>query len=183
VVDRPRFLTWPHVERDGVLCLVPDHATFSVDDPYAGVAVLLDKAVNLIEGFVRGEHKDDFKAEFLTYWDRAKKGLERTVLSLVEPAPPSRLIRAWEGRRHIVLADNDEQLHRWLKNFNPSLSSSDMVSRGGVLVWLDTALIPSQYPKTAKDVHALAAGAGVADLLEELSRGASPSVRRARCID
>lgn len=174
VVDRPRFLTWPHVERDGVLCLVPDHATFSVDDPYAGVSVLLDKAVNLIEGFVRGDHEDDFRAEFLTYWDHAKKGTERTILSLVEPAPPSRMMRVWEGRRHIVLADNDEQLHRWLKNFNPALSSSDMVSRGGVLVWLETALIPSQYPKTAKDVYALAADAGVADLLEELSREVPP---------
>src|ERR1700681_1256130 len=82
----------PHSsERDGVLCLVPDHATFSVDNPYAGVSVLLAKAVNLIEGFVRGNHEDDFKTEFLTYWDHAKKGTERTILSLVRPEPPSRM--------------------------------------------------------------------------------------------
>jgi hypothetical protein len=174
VVDRPRFLTWPHVEKDGVLCLVPDHATFSVDDPYAGVSVLLDKAIKLIEGFVRGEHEDDFKSEFLTYWDHAKKGTERTILSLVEPAPPSRTIRVWEGRSHIVLADDDGQLQRWLKNFNSALSSADMVSRGGVLVWLETPLLPSLYPKAAKDVYALAADAGVADLLEGLSREMPP---------
>src|SRR4051794_34259877 len=24
LVDRPEFLTWPHVEEDGVLCLLPD---------------------------------------------------------------------------------------------------------------------------------------------------------------
>lgn len=26
LVDRPPFLTWPHVEEDGVLCLLPDSA-------------------------------------------------------------------------------------------------------------------------------------------------------------
>jgi hypothetical protein len=82
LVDRPPFLTWPHVEKDGLLCLVPDHATFSVDDPYAGVSVLIDMASELIEGFVRGGYDDDFQAEFLTYWDRAKKGAGQTVLSL-----------------------------------------------------------------------------------------------------
>src|ERR1700741_4481508 len=44
LVDRPPFLTWPHVEKDGVLCLFPDTTTMSVDDPYDGVASLLAEA-------------------------------------------------------------------------------------------------------------------------------------------
>jgi hypothetical protein len=49
-----------------------------------------------------------------------------------------------------------------------------MVSREGVLVWLETPLLPSQYPKAAKDVYALAADGGVADLLAGLSREVPP---------
>ena len=58
LVDRPDFLTWPHIEEDGVLCLLPDHGTISIDDPYDGVSVLLGMACDLIEGFVRGGYED-----------------------------------------------------------------------------------------------------------------------------
>lgn len=183
VVDRPRFLTWPHVEKDGVLCLVPDHATFSVDDPYAGVSVLLDKAIKLIEGFVRGEHEDDFKSEFLTYWDHAKKGTERTILSLVEPAPPSRTIRVWEGRSHIVLADDDGQLQRWLKNFNSALYSADMVSRGGVLVWLETPLLLPVSQSSKGRLRARRRCRRRRSARRTFARGRSSPVRRAWRLD
>ncbi|WP_229191646.1 ThiF family adenylyltransferase [Bradyrhizobium brasilense] len=174
LVDRPPFLTWPHVEKDGVLCLVPHHATFSVDDPYAGVSVLLDMAGSLIERFVGGDYDDDFRAEFLTYWDHAKKGSDRTVLSLIDPVPASRIIKVWEGHNRIILADTDEQLHSWLKNLNPALSSSEMRLRSGVLAWLETVPTPPDYPKTAADVYAAVAGAGAADMLETLAREIPP---------
>src|SRR5882757_4062202 len=66
LVDRPPFLTWPHVEKDGVLCLTPETTTMSVDHPYDGVAWLLGEAFRMIETAIRGELDDDFRTEFLT---------------------------------------------------------------------------------------------------------------------
>ena len=44
LVDRPPFLTWPHVEVDGVLCLAPNTLTINPDDPAGVVAVMMNAA-------------------------------------------------------------------------------------------------------------------------------------------
>jgi hypothetical protein len=174
LVDRPAFLTSPHVERDGVLCLMPDHATLSVDDPYDGVVSLLDEAFRMIEASIRGELDEDFRAEFLTYWHHAEQGTARTVLSLVAPAPPSRHVSVWEGARQTVVAENDDQLRAWLRNFAPGMPNSEIRFRAGVLAWLDHVPLPAQYPSSAKDVYDLAARADAAHLLDEFARETRP---------
>jgi hypothetical protein len=174
LVDRPSFLTWPHVEKDGLLCLMPDHATLSVDDPYDGIVYLFEKTFELVEASIRGELDDDFRAEFLTYWHHAGKGPARTVLSLLDPAPPSRLISVWEGTTQTVIAENEDQLRAWLRNFAPKTPTSGIKLRAGVLLWLDEVPIPSQYPSSAKDVYAMAARAGGARFLDDLARETRP---------
>ncbi|MCK1759087.1 ThiF family adenylyltransferase [Bradyrhizobium sp. 137] len=174
LVDRPPFLTWPHVEKDGVLCLFPDTTTMSVDDPYDGVASLLSEAFTMVGAAIRGELDGDFRTEFLTYWHHMERGGDRTVLSLLDPGPPSRPVRVWEGVSQTVIAENDEQLRAWLRNAAPKVAASKIKSRGGAFVWLDRVPIPPEYPSSAKDVYALAESAGGADLLDELARETLP---------
>lgn len=174
LVDRPPFLTWPHVEKDGVLCLMPDHATLSVDDPYDGIVSLLDEAFRMIEASIRGELDDDFRAEFLTYWDHAQQGTTRTVLSLVEPGPPSRLVSVWEGATQTVIAENDDQLQAWLRNYGTSTPASKMKLRSGVLAWLDEVPLPARYPSSARQVYDLSARAGAAHFLDDIARETRP---------
>jgi hypothetical protein len=178
LVDRPDFLTRPHIEKDGVLCLLPAHGTVSVDDPYGAVAGLLKMAYELIDGFLQGDYNDEFRAEFLSYWSNSAKAQDRTILSLIDPVPPSRIIKVWEGRKRIVIADDSERLQAWLRNLNPGLPSSELRLRDGVLVWLDEVPLPSDYPKTARDIYAIAVQADLSDavqadlsdLLDELAR-------------
>lgn len=172
LVDHPEFLSWPHIERDGVLCLMSDHATVSVDDPYGAIMGLLDLAHDLIEGFVRSAYDDEFRSEFLSYWTNSQNVQDRTVLSLMNPAPPSRTVKIWDGGERIVIADNDEQLQAWLQNFSPCLTAAKRCFRDAVLVWLDKVPLPSQYPSTAKDVYEIAASAGAAKLLDGAARDA-----------
>jgi hypothetical protein len=178
LVDRPDFLTRPHIEKDGVLCLLPAHGTVSVDDPYGAVAGLLKMAYELIDGFLQGDYNDEFRAEFLSYWSNSAKAQDRTILSLIDPVPPSSIIKVWEGRKRIVIADDSERLQAWLRNLNPGLPSSELRLRDGVLVWLDEVPLPSDYPKTARDIYAIAVQADLSDavqadlsdLLDELAR-------------
>lgn len=173
LVDRPPFLTWPHVEKDGVLCLFSDTTTMSVDDPYDGVASLLDEAFAMVGAAIRGELDGDFRTEFLTYWHHAERG-DRTVLSLLDPGPPSRRVRIWEGVSQTVVAENDEQLRAWLANANPKATASKVKSRAGAFVWLDRVPTPAEYPSSARDVYALAECGDSTELLDELVREALP---------
>jgi hypothetical protein len=174
LVDRPPFLTWPHVEKDGVLCLFPDTTTMSVDEPYEGVAALLNEAFAMVGAATRGELDGDFRTEFLTYWHHAERGEDRTVLSLLDPGPPSRRVRVWEGVNQIIIAENDEQLRAWLHNAAPKVAASKIKSRAGAFVWLDRVPTPTGYPSSANDVYALAERHGGADLLDELAREVLP---------
>jgi hypothetical protein len=66
--DRPPHLTWPHVESDGVLCLLPNAAAVSATNPIAVIQRLLAEAVRLVEESEAGTNIDDFRTEFLSYW-------------------------------------------------------------------------------------------------------------------
>lgn len=170
LVDRPPFMTWPHVEKDGVLCLLPDYATLSVDDPYDGVISLLDEAFTLVGASIRGEKDEDFRTEFLTYWDHAKRGTARTILSLIEPSAPSRRIVVWADRKRTILAEDESQLRAWLRNFAPKTSASAIKPIVGVLTWLNEIPMPAEYPRSAKAVYALAEQASAANLIDEVAR-------------
>ncbi|SNT02338.1 E2 family protein B [Tardiphaga sp. OK246] len=172
LVDRPSFLTWPHVESDGVLCLLPNHSTLSVDDPYGSVVALLEETFRMIEAAIRGELDDDFRTEFLTYWSHAEKGTRRTVLSLIDPRPPSRPVSVWDGRGRTIIAENEDELRGWLRNLSPALPATDLRVRPGVLAWLERVPLPSEYPSTAKDVYDMTARAGVSHLLDGMARDA-----------
>lgn len=173
LVDRPPFLTWPHVEKDGVLCLFPNTTTMSVDEPYDGVAALLKEAFAMVGAAIRGELDGDFRTEFLTYWHHAERG-DRNVLSLLDPGPPSRRVRVWQGVNQTIVAESDEQLRTWLQNAAPKVAASKIKSLSGAFVWLDRVPTPAEYPSLANDVCALAERNGGTDLLDELAREALP---------
>lgn len=69
-----------------------------------------------------------------------------------------------------MIADNEERLRAWLRNSNPSLSSSEIRFRSGVFAWLDRVLLPSEYPRTARDVYNTVARVDVTALLDTLAR-------------
>ncbi|MBN8973919.1 MAG: ThiF family adenylyltransferase [Rhizobiales bacterium] len=176
LVDRPPFMTWPHVEKDGVLCLLPDYATLSVDAPYDGVISLLDEAFALVGASIRGEKDDDFRMEFLTYWDHAKRGTARTILSLIEPSAPSRCILVWTDKRRTIIAEDEDQLRAWLRNFAPKTFASAIKPMVGVLAWLDEVPMPAQYPRSAKAVYGLADQAGAAGLIDAGARAVPANI-------
>ena len=54
LVDHPPFMTWPHVESDGILCLLPNMAECDPDDPCAVAENLLNRSVRLVEELLEG---------------------------------------------------------------------------------------------------------------------------------
>ncbi len=170
LVDRPDFLTWPHIEKDGLLCLWPDHATHSIDDPYGTVMNLMSKAVGLLRELVAGGGDKDLRSEFLSYWARTTSRREPIVLSLVTPRGPSRRVRVWRQGGRVVFADDEVTLRNWVQNSYPQIRSDEMKFDNAAFGWFEEAPLPSEYPKTAADVRLFAEAAGVSDVLDEMSK-------------
>jgi hypothetical protein len=170
LVDRPDFLDWAHVEKNGLLCLLPEHSTLSIDRPADVVEDLLVMALDLVESLLQGGRQDELRSEFLSYWGNTTTLRNATILSLLRPCGPARLVRVWQGRSRIIAAETDEELRSWLTNMDPKLTKRSLRFEDGVFTWFEEALLPSEYPGSAAEVRALAHRADAADLLDKVSQ-------------
>lgn len=152
LVDRPAFLAWPHVEKDGVLCLLHGASEVSPFAPLAAVERVLGEASNLVEDLIAGRLDGDFRAEFLSYWDWSATPGAQSVRSLLEPHGPSRIVRVWRGRDRYIVGETDEALSTWLTTVRqvgrPRTDGFDPA----LLAWRDAPLTPAEYPRSG---HAL----------------------------
>lgn len=156
VADGPPILTWPHLERDGMLCLLPSDASVSSEYPDRVVKEILGDARRLIEDCVNDRRKDDFRKEFLSYWAMATDAGAARFVSLVEPCGPSRRLVVWRGRTENVVGDKAEALKQWLSRWRATPEGLGCKLDDGVLIWLPEPLLPVDYPRTAADVRTLA---------------------------
>lgn len=173
LIDRPDYLTWPHVNKDGVLCILPDIAEVDPALPAEATANIFGQACTLIEELIAGQRQEDFRDEFNSYWSReAIRGVP--FYSLCAPRAPSRLISVWRGQQFYLLGDDESQLLTWLKHF-ASDESTKRKTGAGILIWLPKPLIPTEYPRTGKMVRELALQSECSESFERLLSDGSES--------
>lgn len=168
LVDRPQFLTWPHVESDGVLCLLGDASTTDALQPRAVLMHLLEDAFELITASERGENLDHFKNEFLTYWNHATEKPGKPYYSLLGDSERSRVIQCWVMDDAVYVGDSSDAVLTWLRR---RFGHLPMFSKtiAGLLIWCPEVLLPAQYPKKAADVLDLARQIGCERLFMRLA--------------
>lgn len=173
LVDRPEFLTWPHIERDGVLCLLPPGARVSVANPAEVAKNVIGEACKLIEDSTAGRNEDDFCAEFLSYWGWAANADAPVFHSLINPQHSTRLIRVWRGRRFYLIGDREEEILLWLKNRFGDNRSKKVPTEEALLLWLDQPILPREFPHAAVDVLTIAQSrtSDGAEILSKLAAG------------
>lgn len=171
LVDHPEPMTWPHVESDGILCLLPNLAEWDPDDPCEVALNLLGRSVRLVEELLEGDIVErDFREEFVTYWAYQAHGRGDKIISLVEPRAPSREVCVWRGHGIEVFGEDVDALASWVhRRFGSSKAEK---TEAAAFLWLEEPLLPAQYPQTAADLHALAAEIGN-DALQVLENAAS----------
>ncbi len=167
LVDRPPFLTWPHVERDGMLCLLPDTTPIDSTQPAALVEYLLTNATKLVADLEKGEHRDHLKDEFQTYWSQsADLGIK--VFSLLNVTQRhSRLVQAWIGESAIFVGETAMDVSRWLEHRfgnKPKFQKTDLA----LILWIGEAFLPDDYPKNASDLLRLVRQLGQEQLFSTL---------------
>ncbi|MFC3692513.1 ThiF family adenylyltransferase [Chenggangzhangella methanolivorans] len=170
LVDHPVAMTWPHVEGDGILCLLPNMAEWDPDDPSAVALGLLHRSISLIEELLEGSIIErDFREEFVTYWGYKVHSKGEALFSLVAPAPPSRQVQVWRGKGLELVGEDQESLVAWIRHrFG---DKTPVKTEAAAFLWLETPPLPCDYPETAADLHLLAEriGKDAKAVLEEVA--------------
>ena len=155
LVDRPPFLTWPHIEHDGVLCLLPDSTEIDPRAPADVVLNVLNRSVTMVEALIEGSIVErDFKEEFLTYWFYACDDDSKNIVVLFDPTGPSRVVRTFAHEGLVYVADEVDRLRCWISHrFGPKVAGKvGKQAETAALVWLDEPPLPDEYPKSGADV-------------------------------
>ena len=159
LVKPPLFMTWPHVESDGTLCLLPNMAECDPDDPCAVAENLLNRSVQLVEELIEGKIVEQvFREEFLTYWAYKSHDKGDNLFSLLAPKPPSRVVRVWRHKGLEVVGENEEALAQWVRRrFGAKEKTTTEVA---AFIWLTSPFLPVEYPSTAAELRKRVAAAG-----------------------
>lgn len=170
LVDHPEAMTWPHVESDGILCLLPNMAEWDPDDPSAVALGLLHRSISLIEELLEGSIVErDFREKIVTYWGYKVHSNGEALLSLVAPAPPSRRVRVRRGKGLEVVGEDQETLTAWLRHrFG---NKTPIKTEPAAFLWLDAPPLPADHPETAADLYRMAERIGndARTILEEVA--------------
>ena len=159
LVDHPPSMTWPHMEGDGILCLLPNMAECDPDDPCTVAANLLNRSIRLVEELLEGTIVErDFREEFLTYWAYKVHADGSHFVSLLAPEPPSRVGRVWRGKDLEIVGEDAETLAQWVRRrFGAEV---DVTTEEAAFLWLRAPPLPADYPNRASDLRALAVATG-----------------------
>lgn len=164
------LLSWPHLEENGLLCILNAESTLNTDDPAGVVDRIRKRAIDLIENSIHGRNHKDFQAEFLSYWLLDVNWKGPIFRSIAELTPPSRIIKVWHGTRSILFAEDEEQGTRWLQHWgwrgrhpSPQLRSLRHIKspkpkplfRDALYCWLPEPPFPQQYPTNANELAKL----------------------------
>lgn len=175
LVGGPGFGDIPHLERDGVLCVLPDAAGVDADRPVQAVVSVLGDAAKLLDQGLAGALDEDFRNEVRSYWPDEATGREREVCSLLKPSGPSRQVMVWWGKHLTLVGDDEESMRRWLAHFRGNATPDRDVVEPGAFIWLDRPILPREFPASAADVLRLARSVGKAEaqLVADLAASSS----------
>ena len=168
VAPAPPLLSWPHLEKHGLLCLLPESANFSIDAPASVVQELLRDAQSLVHSSLTGENVEDFEEEFGRYWSRWERTMkEEHVAVICRPEGPSRVVSVCHSNRGSVVAEDEKTLRSWLANRHGKDTAEAAKIQPAPMLWLSRPLRPSEYPATVPALRAALRDDSTIELLDE----------------
>ncbi len=153
VANGPGPLEWPHLERDGLLCVASNIAAGSHREPRLVVRHILAAACELIQHNLQGGTEQDLQDEFLSYWSYACEPNAPSCVSIVPPNGPSREIVVSKLEAGWYFAEDGDALNAWLNNRFGANKAFKM--EPAWLIWRERPWLPAEYPSTAADLLAI----------------------------
>lgn len=156
--DEANFLIWPHIEKMGLLCLRhPDDSL--IHKPGSGlVEYYLKEAAKLLQENEEDENIKDFAAEFQSYWNywcEKRNGSRSQIVFFGEPGPPTRVVYYVSTGNQIVICDSIPMGKKWAREISQRPEPEDDDFRKAGFFWLESSIVPNEYPKNNADVALL----------------------------
>ena len=148
----PKLLEWPHLEQDGLLCVVPNLTNSNYLDALSVVRNVLSSACKLIIHNISDDVNSDLREEFLSYWSYTCKSNAPSCISIVSPAGPTREISVWKGKSTWYFADDPAILRKWLGHLYPKIATQSSTISKGWLIWKSQPWLPTEYPSKPVDL-------------------------------
>ena len=161
----PPFPSYPHVERDGLVCVLSHVAECDPYNVIGSATLVLAGAADILTQGLAGTNANEFRTEFLSYWNANALG---KAISILDPCGPSRAISVWPGKKWLLAAENPSSIRSWLLNRFEKRHVAESTLTRGLVLWLDQLPKPTDYPSTIDGVAAMATAAGAGDLLSRL---------------
>ncbi len=166
-----RALEWPHANSDRTLCVIPPHEAETLDARFPSeiVVTLVKRAKQLLTKLKAGQLDHDFILEWDTYWGMKTTKTGWSVVSVLSPQAPSRRVSAIEVDHQIYVGEHNGEgaLTPWLDHFLNGKRLKYEVE-DALLIWLQSPLMPEEFPENAEHVIQMAKSAGVGNLLREI---------------
>lgn len=166
LVTPPAPLSQPHLEQNGKICVFRESDGHDPRDVAGLVKKALRRARALLDAWASGTVTDDFRDEFLSYWNHVQEPTAMPVYGLFQPSPPSRRVRAVRLSRVWVIGETDNAITQWLKSARAEKPRQPPVD--ALLLWLPEAPLPQEYPLDPDALRRLADQAGAGGELEAL---------------
>lgn len=139
----------PHVEKDGVFCLLPSSTPIRL--PVTGeLAIhLVGEAVKVYSDAHAGVNRRDFLDEFGTYWT-LDCSAQRDVYAWFGDFEQTRTVYVSNTSAGVMVADSVESLESWMKKLGRPVRRRDV--RTATFVHLDEPLFPEDYPSDSAEL-------------------------------
>ncbi|MCP1174899.1 ThiF family adenylyltransferase [Ralstonia chuxiongensis] len=139
----------PHVEFDGIFCLIAGINSPAIPLAFGHLDHMLDRAVRLYASGSSGENREDFLDEFVTYWTLGSEKfyeVEAWLKRREETSP----IWFQQARHTLYVASSKDDVKRVLRQRGIAVDKEKLTE--GLLVHLDEPLYPADYPKNSRDL-------------------------------
>lgn len=140
-------VSYPHLEADGHLCLIPSGTAFELPVGLQHVEQLVADADAVMVAGRTGANDDDFYSEAHSYWTLVEPS--RSEIWLTAPAPNAHSL--WFASRHgedWVVGPARDAVSAWLRHSGRPVGAAEPC----VVIRVDAPLHPRDYPLSAADL-------------------------------
>ncbi len=141
---------WPHIDPTGIVCL----GRLRYSSPAATrVLSTLQDALTVLDT-PEEDRNDEHRREFLAYWAQLGQPTRAPYLCVMDGAKNSRdIVYCGDPPRGVFFAEDSAELNAWLSRTG---KETPKVAATTHLIWLGQPLLPDGFPKTGREVIALA---------------------------
>lgn len=143
-------LSWPNLEENGLLCISPENNPASSKAIQGDILNLLQDGQALVNSLLRGEGRDRFEDEFISYWIRWRK-MSGRFISLCDPSGPTRWVYSYDYGKFKLIGETEAAIKSWSLNYYRKKPKSSGIEKIPLAV-LERPWCPDQYPTNVRNL-------------------------------